>query len=886
MNPHFANFVGAGVDQYKVLGWIVLLPLLGAIINGFFGKKIGREGVYITGVATVAASFLLSIFAFVALVKAGHAVPHVEGAEAAGEGGEHPVVQLSYMAWEWFKAPIGGGEAVALKFRYILDALSGIMLLVVTGVGTLIHIYSTGYMSHDEGYARFFAYLNLFMFSMLNLILADNIVLLFVGWEGVGLCSYLLIGFWFTNPQYASAGRKAFIVNRIGDVGVILGMTILAWKAGAYEFGSLRDVFAMDHSPALQALSAPADMDEFLASTLSFGSSWLHDRIFWIIPHFTWGGLATFLLFIGCTGKSAQIPLYVWLPDAMAGPTPVSALIHAATMVTAGVYLLCRLSFVYVHFPTVMGIIAITGALTALFAATIALVQNELKKVLAYSTVSQLGFMFLGCGVGAFGAGLFHVYTHAMFKACLFLGAGAVMHACRDKQDLRELGGLKKYLPYTYATFGLATLAIIGTPGFSGFFSKDEILFRALASTREVLHVHIPRGLFSSAMSDAPSNINLLNINVGTVSFVMGVLAATLTAFYMCRLLFLTFWGDFKGWSLVPGAAAPAVPADIQHEPEPANADGDDHDDHAHAADAHGHDDGHGGHGHGHGNPWDPPKDNPWNMTGVLVVLAFMSVVAGWIGLPYLFTGHEGLLGRWLEPVVSEWHIDHAAMRGREITAMLLGSLAFVVGTGAAYWVYVIEKGEPAKKLVASNGMRGLYKLVQDKWRIDELYDVVIVRPLRGVSNVAASFVDRWIIDGLVRLVGIIPRALGAVLRKVQTGSIHVYGTAIALGMLAVLGWAVAKPSATIGYRADGNHVSLQAYGGPGYSYEWDVEGDGTYAERTGETHQEATCTPVESPDGHRVCRVNLRVRNAFGFSSQVTRTIEIQAAEVMEPAR
>ena len=429
-NPHFANFLAAGPDQYKVLGWIVLLPLLGALINGLFGKKIGRDGVYITGVATVAASFLLSIFAFVALIKAGHPVP-TEGAE--GAGGEHPAATLSYLAWEWFKAPIGGGAAVAVKFRYLLDNLSAIMLLVVTGVGTLIHVYSTGYMAHDDGYARYFAYLNLFMFSMLNLILADNIVLLFVGWEGVGLCSYLLIGFWFTNPQYASAGRKAFVVNRIGDVGVLLGMTILAWKCGAYEFGSLRDVFAMDHSPALTTLGASADMDDFLASTLSFGSSWLHDKIFWIVPHFTWGGLATFLLFIGCTGKSAQLPLYVWLPDAMAGPTPVSALIHAATMVTAGVYLLCRLSFVYVHFPAVMGVIAITGALTALFAATIALTQNELKKVLAYSTVSQLGFMFLGCGVGAFGAGLFHVYTHAMFKACLFLGAGAVMHACRDK---------------------------------------------------------------------------------------------------------------------------------------------------------------------------------------------------------------------------------------------------------------------------------------------------------------------------------------------------------------------------------------------------------------------------------------------------------------------
>ncbi|MEI8258027.1 MAG: NADH-quinone oxidoreductase subunit L, partial [Deltaproteobacteria bacterium] len=520
-------------------------------------------------------------------------------------------------------------------------------------------------------------WVNLFIASMLVLVMANNFLLMFVGWELVGLCSYLLIGFWFNNIKNAEAGRKAFVVNRIGDVGVLLGMTILAWKAGAYDFGSLRDTFALQHSPALTALGASADLDDFLASTLSFGSSWLHDRIFWIVPHFSWGGLATFLLFIGCTGKSAQLPLYVWLPDAMAGPTPVSALIHAATMVTAGIYLLCRLSFVYVHFPGVMAIIAITGALTALFAATIALTQNELKKVLAYSTVSQLGFMFLGVGVGAFGSGLFHVYTHAMFKACLFLGAGAVMHACRDKQDLRELGGLKKHLPYTYAAFLVATLAIIGTPGFSGFFSKDEILFRALASTKNILHLHIPRGVFSAQAAGAPANYDLLNLNVGPFVFGIGVLAATLTAFYMCRLLFLTFWGDFKGWSLEPSKPAVAGAADAD------KAD-DEHGDDAHGADAHAHDDHNGHDNHGHGNPWDPPKDNAWSMTGVLVVLGVMSVIAGYIGLPFLFTHHESVLAAWLEPTVSEWHIDHAAMRSKEITAMLFGVSAFVVGSGAA----------------------------------------------------------------------------------------------------------------------------------------------------------------------------------------------------------
>ena len=445
------NLVHASQNRYAVLGLILLCPLIGAIINGFFGKRIGREGVYITGVATVGMSFLFSVFAYFTLFKMAHA-PVVEGEM-------HGPAQLSFVFWDWFRAPTGSG-IVQLRLRYVLDELSGVMLLVVTGVGTLIHLYSTGYMSHDEGYSRYFAYLNLFMFSMLNLILGDSMVLLFVGWEGVGLCSYLLIGFWFTNTQYATAGRKAFIVNRIGDVGVILGMTILAWKTGAYEFGKMAQNLSVEGSTALSALSEKPEFADVVAYFLSFGNTSLYDFWMKILPEFTWGGIACFFLFVGCTGKSAQLPLFVWLPDAMAGPTPVSALIHAATMVTAGVYLLCRLSFVFVSFPSVMAVIAVTGALTALFAATVALVQNELKKVLAYSTVSQLGFMFAGCGVGAFSAGLFHVYTHAMFKACLFLGAGAVMHACRDNQDLRKLGGLREHIPHTFRTFLVATLAI------------------------------------------------------------------------------------------------------------------------------------------------------------------------------------------------------------------------------------------------------------------------------------------------------------------------------------------------------------------------------------------------------------------------------------------
>jgi|LNFM01.1.fsa_nt_gb NADH-quinone oxidoreductase subunit L len=848
VTPQIGNLVSAHPDRYFVLGLILLSPLLGAIINGFFGKKIGREGVYITAVATVGMSFLFSLFAYFTLYRTTHA--------PVAEGAAHGPAQLSYLVWDWFRAPTGAG-VVQLKLRYVLDELSGVMLLVVTGVGTLIHIYSVGYMSHDEGYARYFAYLNLFMFSMLNLILGDSMVLLFVGWEGVGLCSYLLIGFWFTNTQYATAGKKAFIVNRIGDVGVILGMTILAWKTGGYEFSKIRDALGVEGSNALAALNEKPDFNDVVAYFLSFGRTDSRVFEFWmkVIPEFSWGGVACFFLFVGCTGKSAQMPLYVWLPDAMAGPTPVSALIHAATMVTAGVYLLCRLSFVYVHFPTVMAIIAVTGAVTALFAASIALVQNELKKVLAYSTVSQLGFMFAACGVGAFSAGLFHVYTHAMFKACLFLGAGAVMHACRDKQDLRDLGGLKEFTPHTFRTFLIATAAIIGTPFVTaGFYSKDEILFRALASR----FVNEP-----SVMSRASQAAG--HPWVGTFVFVTLFLAATMTAFYMCRLLFLTFWGEFKGWSLKK--------EDYPNYVEP------EHDDH------HGHDD----HGHGHGKPWDPPQENPAVMYGPLYVLAFMSIVAGFVGLPYLFTKKESLWGQWLirsaehtgKPI-TEWNLVMTEHRvhSAEITAMAMGFTAFAVGLGLAWWIYLSQKGEPARKL--SSSVRPLYQLLVDKWRVDELYDLVVVRPLRFSADICARVIDRWIIDGLVNLVGVIPRAVGAVVRKSQTGVVHTYGAVIACGLAAMFGWVLFFPTAAISARADGsNRVTVEVHGGPGYAYAWDVDGDGEFPAEFGtDTRQSGTCRQLEAADGRSVCRVSVRVRNAFGYTSTISRVVELPANE------
>ncbi len=430
-----------GFDVSKGLLWIVLLPLAGAVINGLFGRFASRKLVGSVGVGSVALAFGLAVAAFVQLFMLRH-----------GADGES--AKVVYDFYDWFSVSVNGSD-VPVHVRFVMDALSGVMTLIVTGVGLLIHIYSLGYMHDDPGYARFFAYLNLFMASMLILVLASSMPVMFVGWEGVGLCSYLLIGFWWKNPTYAAAGRKAFVANRIGDFGVLIGIFILLNAVGSFEFTDI------NHA----------------AGGLAFQS-------------FTLGGaqictLATaacLFLFLGCTGKSAQIPLYVWLPDAMAGPTPVSALIHAATMVTAGVYLCCRLSPLFVQSPTAMATIAVIGALTALLAASIAVVQNQMKKILAYSTVSQLGFMFAAVGVGAFGAGIFHVLTHAFFKACLFLGAGSVMHAvgAHGDADIRKLGGLKRYMPVTRWTFLFACLAIAGVPLFAGFFSKDEILLGAL----------------------------------------------------------------------------------------------------------------------------------------------------------------------------------------------------------------------------------------------------------------------------------------------------------------------------------------------------------------------------------------------------------------------
>src|SRR6266849_5574068 len=545
---------------------------------------------------------------------------------------------------------------------FLLDPLSSIWLLFVTGVGMLIHIYSTGYMAHEGGYYRFFGYMNLFMFSMLTLILANNYVLLFVGWEGVGLCSYLLIGFYFHRKSASDAANKAFIVNRIGDAGFLLGMFFIAWYMGSLRF---MEVTAAARSGAFHV------GDPIITA-------------------------ATLLLFVGACGKSAQLPLYVWLPDAMEGPTPVSALIHAATMVTAGVYMVARSNALFVLAPKSMMIVAIVGALTAIFAASIGLVQNDIKRVLAYSTVSQLGYMFLALGVGAFAAGVFHVFTHAFFKALLFLGSGSVIHALSGEQDMREMGDLGGRIPTTFKTMFIATLAIAGIPPLAGFFSKDEILWQAWRSSE--------------------GNFPYL--------WLIGFGTALMTAFYMARLLFLTFYGQ------------PRMSHEVEH--------------HIH--------------------------ESPKSMTGPLVVLAICSVCAGWLGVPASLGGTNAF-GKFLEPVFAQ---DVAASvataetqepagedhRGLEWTLMVLSVVAAGIGGGWAYSYYA-KAGKDYPEPIATKAPP-LYTVLYNKWFVDEAYDYVFTgrRKIGDIrlgamgAGEAASWFDAKIIDGAVNDVGWVTRAV------------------------------------------------------------------------------------------------------------------------------
>ncbi|MFZ0878063.1 MAG: NADH-quinone oxidoreductase subunit L, partial [Candidatus Acidiferrales bacterium] len=633
--------------------WIVpLLPLAGAAINGLFGKAWPQSRIDAIGIGSVSLTFL----SVLELIREFLALP----------ASQIPVVK-DYAAWL-----VAGTFRVDFNFQ--IDQLTIVMLLVVSGVGLLIHIYSTGYMAHEGGYYRFFSYLNLFMFFMLTLVMAANLVLMFVGWEGVGLCSYLLIGFYFLKKSATDAGKKAFIVTRIGDIGFTIGILLAFWTFGSVDFGTI----------FLKASNMTPD---------AMGQIGVVTAI-------------CLLLFAGAIGKSAQIPLYVWLPDAMEGPTPVSALIHAATMVTAGVYMVARMHILYSLAPTAMLVVAAVGAITAFYSATIGLVQTDIKKVLAYSTVSQLGYMFLGCGVGAYAAGIFHLMTHAFFKGLLFLAAGSVIHAMGGEQDMRKMGGLRKKIPITYWTMFAATLAITGVPLFSGYFSKEAIL--------------------DAAQNGPHANLTL---------WLLGILGAMLTAFYMFRLLFLTFFGKPRY---------------------------DEHKVHVH--------------------------ESPKNMTVPLILLAVLAVGGGWFALPTMIGGPDHFLN-FLQPV---FHAAPAA--GAEATATpadaLIKSLlapaviVALIGFLTAWWFYIRRPDVP-KKLAQS--LHGLYELVLNKYFVDEIYLALIVRPLLWIStNVLWHIIDEGVIDGAVNGVAISAQGIGGEARRLQSGNARSYATWVVIGAVCI----------------------------------------------------------------------------------------------------
>jgi NADH-quinone oxidoreductase subunit L len=842
-------------SDFTLLAFIVLLPLIGAAVNGVFGKRLGREAVTLMGLGSVFVSFLFSVVTFFILRNQG------------GEGEES--TKLVWRGWQWMTLSLPGSGATSLWVTLSVDALSGTMALIVTGIGFLIHLYSSKYMEEDPGFYRFFTYLNLFIFSMLVLILGNSLPILFVGWEGVGLCSYLLIGFWFDHDANASAGKKAFVVNRIGDFGLLVAMALLVRYTGSLDWDGMA---AGSRGLMTEIRVWDGQMFSFLPDVLTAPRS---------VSAATLVGLA---LFLGCAGKSAQMPLYVWLPDAMAGPTPVSALIHAATMVTAGIYLVCRMAGIFTLSPAAMLVVATIGALTALFAATIALVQRDIKKVLAYSTVSQLGYMFLGVGVGAFTAGFFHVLTHAFFKACLFLGAGSVIHAMHARihdtdasQDVNNMGGLKKYLPLTHLTFLVSVLAIAGLPLTSGFFSKDEILYSA----------------FTRSVISSNPNAFAWPSWAGTVLFAIGVTAAVMTAFYMFRVYFLTFHGEFKGWKIVPGWQGAHGHGHDDHDHGHDHAHG--HDEHAHAHDEHEDDHAHGHephgeeheateagdaghehaardaaeHDHAHGAhvPGEPlegpePHESPWQMTLPLVVLAVLAAFGGLLNAHPL---HIVPLEHWLEPVFGS-AVDAARLHSSDpddalmIPLLIPGVLAFLVGSGVAYVVYIQRAGAPERSFAAS--FPRLYQLMFEKWRVDELYDELVVGSLEALAE-ASVWVDRWVVDGiLARLTALLVTVWGHLLRLFQTGHAQAYAAVMVLGLFG-LGWfvAVPQPEAAISGDAATGQYAVQAAPGLGYSYRWDADGDGNFDTDQFGAFGQVTLTLEEGATRD----VHLQVRNAFG---------------------
>lgn len=638
---------------------IVILPLGGAALNGIVAvingsrqKQIwGENFAGILAFSTVAVSFILSLYAV--FVK-------MSGIES-----------ISCSPYEWIS--VGG---LKLSITFFIDHLSAVMLLVVTGVSAVIHFYSIGYMHGDESSVRYFSYLNLFVFAMLLLILGDSMPVMFVGWEGVGLCSYLLIGFWYIDEEKAIAGKKAFIVNRIGDFGFLLGIFLIFANVGSLTIIDVNEFFQLHNSMT-----------------------------------FLWTNVAAICLFIGAIGKSAQFPLYVWLPDAMAGPTPVSALIHAATMVTAGVYMVCRFHGLYLAAPIAMNVVLWVGALTALFSATIALYQNDIKKVLAYSTVSQLGYMFMAAGAGAFAVAIFHLMTHAFFKACLFLGSGSVIHAMSGEQDIRFMGGLKKHMPITYVTFLAATLAIAGFPPFAGFFSKDEILWNVFASGHGNKTV-----------------------------WIIGAVAALCTAFYMFRLVYLTFFGKFRG----------------THEQEH----------HLH--------------------------ESPWTMTVPLMILGGLSLIGGWIGIPKLLAGGviPNFFHHYLEPAVTKYGHVHVEHYSHATEFSLMGISIIIAVTGLLLARSIFRKLK--KELPAPSTYTGIAKVLWNKYWVDEIYDKLIVNPLKYLStNVFLNISDKRIIDGAADGSASGWRKVSDLFSYLQTGNMQAYGFYMIFGAALAVAFAL-----------------------------------------------------------------------------------------------
>jgi NADH-quinone oxidoreductase subunit L len=719
--------------ENNLLSLIIFAPLAGAAINWFIGRRVRNEK--FIGVIACAAVGISTLVAFYLAFKSGGALRSQE-----------PTFDH---LWTWIQ--VGKFRA---DFGLAMDRLSGTYALFVTFVGFLIHVFAVGYMHEDSGFYRFFAFLNLFMFSMLTLVLADNFLLMFVGWEGVGLCSYLLIGFYIDRKEAGDAAKKAFITNRVGDWGFVLGIMLTFFLTGSISFF---DKPAHGVASALQTIAALPAADPFTWQAIFAG------------------GVTSIaiLLFIGAAGKSAQIPLYVWLPDAMAGPTPVSALIHAATMVTAGVYMIVRCSAIYTHSPTAMFVVAIIGAATALFAATIGLAQNDIKKVLAYSTISQLGYMFLACGVGAFTAAIFHVITHAFFKALLFLGSGSVIHGMHHEQDMRRMGGLKKYMPITFATMLTGWLAISGIPIFAGFFSKDEILWKTWSAGS----FSLPNPVWSKAL------------------WFVGAVTALLTAVYMTRMMVLTFWGSERFRE-----------KHLDHAVSVDDAAGAIHDD-AHHSD-------HGVH---------EPHESPWLMTVPLIVLAILSTFGGLIGVPYALSslagGHpENYIERTLEPVIATVPGDHAEGNPASEPVWLSpppqavdGPPAFTPLNGSHELDQISHSTEEiraerllalASVLIAALGivlgwvtfkkrpLLAMPRLLENKYYVDEIYDAAIINPiLVGSREGLWKLFDVGVIDGFLHAIGEVVTESGGFLRRLQAGFVRGYAAIILLGALAVIGF-------------------------------------------------------------------------------------------------